>query len=109
MVSDVQQARESLAAQGVEISEVFHPEAPGSQFQPMADEGRADGTAGDRASYGSFATFADPDGNVFLLQEVTTRLPGRIERTRFDVASLEWAVLVPTFERDAASGGRPVR
>ena len=75
VVPDVQQARESLAAQGVEISEVFHPEAPGSQFQPMADEGRAVGTAGDRASYGSFATFADPDGNVFLLQEVTSRLP----------------------------------
>lgn len=88
VVSDVQQARESIAARGVDITEVFHPEVPGSQFRPMADKGRADGTADDHASYGSFATFADPDGNTFLLQEVSTRLPGRIEATATSYASV---------------------
>jgi len=64
---------------------VFHPEAPGAQFQPDGTGGRVSGSAPDHASYGSFATFRDPDGNSWLLQEVTTRLPGRIDtaETRF--------------------------
>ncbi|MFF4825699.1 VOC family protein [Streptomyces sp. NPDC001312] len=103
VVSDVHRARDFLAAQGVDISKVFHPESPGSQFQPLADEGRADGTAGDRASYGSFATFADPDGNVFLLQEVTKRLPGRIEATATSYASV--TDLVEALKRAAAAHG----
>jgi catechol 2,3-dioxygenase-like lactoylglutathione lyase family enzyme len=79
VVSDVQAARDQLAAHGVEVSEVFHPETAGAQFQPDGSNGRASGPADERASYGSFATFTDPDGNSWLLQEVTTRLPGRIE------------------------------
>jgi hypothetical protein len=58
------------------VSAVFHPEAPGAQFQADGS-GRAAGPAPDHASYRSFATFRDPDGNGWLLQEVQTRLPGR--------------------------------
>ena len=85
IVSDIDAARETLASRGAAVSEVFHPEAPGAQFQPDGTRGRVSGPAPDHASYGSFATFRDPDGNSWLLQEVTTRLPGRIDtaETRF--------------------------
>jgi catechol 2,3-dioxygenase-like lactoylglutathione lyase family enzyme len=79
VVSDIQAARDQLAAMGADVSDVFHPAAPGAQFQPGGAGGRVDGPADDRSSYGSFATFLDPDGNSWLLQEVTTRLPGRID------------------------------
>jgi catechol 2,3-dioxygenase-like lactoylglutathione lyase family enzyme len=77
IVSDIEAARNELVARGVDVSEVFHSETPGAQFQPDGASGRVSGPAPDRASYGSFATFRDPDGNGWLLQEVTTRLPGR--------------------------------
>ena len=51
----------------------------GAQFQPDGSDDRLGGPAADNASYSSFATFTDPDGNGWLLQEVTTRLPGRID------------------------------
>ena len=76
VVSDIQAARDQLAARGAEVSEVFHPGAPGAQFEAEPGD-RVDGPADERASYSSFATFHDPDGNTWLLQEVTTRLPGR--------------------------------
>ena len=79
IVSDIDAARNQLVARGVEVSDVFHAVTPGAQFQPVGNSGRVSGPAPDRASYGSFATFADPDGNGWLLQEITTRLPGRIE------------------------------
>lgn len=78
VVSDIEAARKELAARGVEVSEVFHPGTPGAQFQPDAADGRIAGPAPDHASYRSFATFKDPDGNRWLMQEVTTRLPGRV-------------------------------
>ena len=81
VVSDIEAARAELARRGARISEVFHPTAPGAQFEPLAASGRASGPADDRGTYRSFATFADPDGNVWLLQEITTRLPGRIDAT----------------------------
>ena len=87
IVSDIQAARDALAARGAKVSEVFHPEAPGAQFEPGAD-GRVDGPAPDRSSYGSFATFSDPDGNTWLLQEITTRLPGRIDSAATSFASV---------------------
>lgn len=87
VVSDVQKARDALEAQGADISDVFHPDAPGAQFRPLSGDGRLAGSADDRASYGSFASFADPDGNTFLLQEVTTRLPGRIDGTEASYAT----------------------
>jgi catechol 2,3-dioxygenase-like lactoylglutathione lyase family enzyme len=76
IVSDVEAARAELAARGVEVSEVFHAGTPGAQF---GKDGRVSGPAPDHATYGSFATFSDPDGNGWLLQEVTARLPGRID------------------------------
>jgi catechol 2,3-dioxygenase-like lactoylglutathione lyase family enzyme len=89
VVSDIQAARDELAAHDVDVSEVFHPVAPGAQFRPGSTDGRSAGRADDDASYGSFATFADPDGNTWLLQEVTTRLPGRIDSTATTYASVQ--------------------
>jgi catechol 2,3-dioxygenase-like lactoylglutathione lyase family enzyme len=79
IVSDIQAARDQLAARNVDVSEVFYPGAPGAQFQTDGMSDRVNGTAPDHASYSSFATFSDPDGNTWLLQEITTRLPGRID------------------------------
>ena len=76
VVSDIAAAREDLVARGIEVSEVFHSGTPGAQFQ-IDGSGRVNGPAPDHATYGSFATFRDPDGNGWLLQEVTTRIPGR--------------------------------
>jgi catechol 2,3-dioxygenase-like lactoylglutathione lyase family enzyme len=76
IVSDAESARRDLAAHGIEVSEVFHPGTPGAQFQ-IDGSGRISGPAPEHATYGSFATFRDPDGNGWLFQEVTTRLPGR--------------------------------
>jgi hypothetical protein len=72
----------------VDASEVFHPAAPGAQFQP-GTTGRAGGPAPERGSYGSFVTFSDPDGNGWLLQEVTTRLPGRIDTGQTSYSSAD--------------------
>jgi catechol 2,3-dioxygenase-like lactoylglutathione lyase family enzyme len=79
IVPNIEAARDELAARGVGVSEVFHAGTPGAQFQPDGTRGRVGGPAPDHASYGSYATFRDPDGNGWLLQEVTTRLPGRID------------------------------
>jgi catechol 2,3-dioxygenase-like lactoylglutathione lyase family enzyme len=78
IVSDIEAAREELVARGVKASDVFHAETPGAQFQSDGS-GRAGGPAPDHATYRSYATFSDPDGNGWLLQEVTTRFPGRID------------------------------
>jgi predicted enzyme related to lactoylglutathione lyase len=78
VVDDLDAARADFAARGAEVSEVFHEGAVGARFEPAAD-GRVSGPAADHKSYGSFATFSDPDGNGWLFQEVTTRLPGRID------------------------------
>jgi len=79
VVSNIEAARAELFALGVDVSEVFHPTAPGAQFQSNGTSGRASGPAPDHATYSSFATFSDPDGNSWLLQEITKRLPGRID------------------------------
>jgi catechol 2,3-dioxygenase-like lactoylglutathione lyase family enzyme len=86
IVSDAEAARDELVARGVAASEVFHAGKPGAQFQAGDTSGRIGGPAPDHASYGSFVTFSDPDGNSWLLQEVRTRLPGR--GLSIDVASL---------------------
>jgi catechol 2,3-dioxygenase-like lactoylglutathione lyase family enzyme len=77
VVSDINAARNELIAAGVEVSDVFHAGTPGAQFQPNDVSGRISGPAPNHASYSSFATFSDPDGNGWLFQEITTRLPGR--------------------------------
>jgi catechol 2,3-dioxygenase-like lactoylglutathione lyase family enzyme len=73
IVSDIQAARDDLMRRGVEVSEVFHYAAGPAPFG-----GQVSGLAPDRGTYGSYATFRDPDGNGWLLQEVTTRFPGRV-------------------------------
>jgi catechol 2,3-dioxygenase-like lactoylglutathione lyase family enzyme len=73
-VADIDAARGELIARGVEVSEVFHEGAPGARFH---EAGHTAGPAPDRSTYGSFAVFSDPDGNGWLLQEISTRLPGR--------------------------------
>lgn len=80
IVSDIEAARDELAGLGAEVSEVFHPGAPGAQFV-QDEDGRVTGPAPEHETYGSFATFRDPDGNEWLLQEVTVRLPGRVDAT----------------------------
>ncbi|HEX6748306.1 MAG TPA: VOC family protein [Longimicrobium sp.] len=79
VVSDIQAAHDELVARGIEVSEVFH-------FGP---DGPVGGPDPERGSYRSLATFSDPDGNRWLLQEITTRLPGRIDSaaTTFGSAS----------------------
>jgi catechol 2,3-dioxygenase-like lactoylglutathione lyase family enzyme len=79
IVSDIEAARAELVARGVAVSEVFHPGVPGAQFQPDGTSGRVSGPSPDRTSYRSFVTFRDPDGNSWLIQEVTVRLPGRVD------------------------------
>ncbi len=87
IVADADAARAQLTARGAQVSEVFHPGSPGAQFQPEGSGDRVSGPAPDHASYSSFATFSDPDGNRWLLQEITTRLPGRVEATETAFAS----------------------
>jgi len=76
IVSDIEAAREELIRHGVGASEVFHDARGGTnRFDPAA---RASGPDPQRRSYASFVTFSDPDGNGWVLQEITTRLPGRV-------------------------------
>jgi catechol 2,3-dioxygenase-like lactoylglutathione lyase family enzyme len=74
-VYDIDEARADLLARGVAVSEPFHDVT--GIFHHAGAEGRVDGAAPEHADYGSFAAFADPDGNGWLLQEIKTRLPGR--------------------------------
>jgi catechol 2,3-dioxygenase-like lactoylglutathione lyase family enzyme len=83
VVSDILAAREQLVARGVNVSEVFHLGVPGAHFQPEGSSARLSGAAPEQTSYRSYATFRDPDGNSWLLQEVTARLPGRVDFAAF--------------------------
>jgi catechol 2,3-dioxygenase-like lactoylglutathione lyase family enzyme len=76
IVSDINAARAALVERGVEVSEVFHD--AGGVFHHGGTEGRVSGPALERQSYGSFASFSDPDGNGWLFQEIILRLPGRV-------------------------------
>jgi catechol 2,3-dioxygenase-like lactoylglutathione lyase family enzyme len=75
VVTDIEAARAELVDRGVEVSEVFHD--VGGVFHHAGGQARAPGPAPDHKSYGSFASFSDPDGSGWVLQEVNTRLPGR--------------------------------
>jgi catechol 2,3-dioxygenase-like lactoylglutathione lyase family enzyme len=75
VVDDIEAARNELAEAGVEVSEVFHD--AGGIFHHAGTEARVPGHNPERASYGSYVSFADPDGNGWIVQEVTQRLPGR--------------------------------
>ncbi|QIY60632.1 VOC family protein [Streptomyces sp. RPA4-2] len=75
VVSDIAAAHAELVGRGVEMTEIFHD--AGGVFHRDTEDGRVNGPDPLRASYGSFTAFNDPDGNGWVLQEVTTRLPGR--------------------------------
>jgi catechol 2,3-dioxygenase-like lactoylglutathione lyase family enzyme len=99
IVSDIQAARDELVRRGVEVSEVFHY-AGWNRVDPDA---RLSGPAPDRRSYASFVSFSDPDGNGWLLQEITTRLPGRIDAAETAFAST--ADLASALRRAEAAHG----
>ncbi|HXN99099.1 MAG TPA: VOC family protein [Candidatus Acidoferrales bacterium] len=80
IVSDIEAAHKVLVAKGIKATEVFH----GSPFSP---EGRISGPDPERKSYSSFVSFEDPDGNAWIVQEVTRRAPGRIDPTTTTFAS----------------------
>ena len=84
VVSNLQAARAAIAALGVAVSEVFHEGALGDRFH---SEAQVPGAAPNGATYGSFASFSDPDGNTWLLQEITARLPGRVDSAATSFAS----------------------
>ena len=106
IVSDIQAAQDDLADLGVEVSDVFHPGAPGAQFSPNGAD-RVSGLAPDHATYGSFATFSDPDGNQWLVQEVTARLPGRVDASETTFAST--ADLASAMQRASVAHGEHER
>jgi catechol 2,3-dioxygenase-like lactoylglutathione lyase family enzyme len=77
IVTDIEAARQELISHGADVSAVFHD--AGGVFHHAGTEARVAGPAPDDKSYGSFVSFGDPDGNTWFVQEVTTRLPGRVE------------------------------
>ncbi|RWO54493.1 MAG: glyoxalase [Mesorhizobium sp.] len=95
VVSDIQAARADLVGRGVEVSEVFHRAGPGKPAISGPDP--------ERRSYFTYATFNDPDGNEWLLQEVTTRFPGRIDSNTTSFASV--SDLASAFRRASAAHG----
>lgn len=82
VTSDIEAARAALAAVGAPVTDVFH-DATGV-FHHGGTTARVPGLAPERRSYGSWVAFDDPDGNEWLVQEITERIPGRIVQTRYD-------------------------
>jgi catechol 2,3-dioxygenase-like lactoylglutathione lyase family enzyme len=98
VAGDIEAARADLAASGAPVSDVFHD--AGGVFHHAGTKARVPGLAPNRASYGSFASFADPDGNGWVLQEITARLPGRI-----DAPADTTALLTDLLKQAAAAHG----
>jgi catechol 2,3-dioxygenase-like lactoylglutathione lyase family enzyme len=101
IVNDIEAARDELKRAGAEPSEVFHD--AGGVFHHGGTASRVEGPAPEHGSYGSFLSFSDPDGNGWLLQEITTRLPGRLDPsvTQFSSSS----DLAAALRRAAAAHG----
>jgi catechol 2,3-dioxygenase-like lactoylglutathione lyase family enzyme len=99
VVTDIEATRAEIAAHGVAISEVFHD--AGGVFHHAGTEARVSGPDPGHTSYASFASFIDPDGNGWVLQEITTRLPGRVT----DVTYSSAAELADALRRAAAAHG----
>lgn len=95
VVADIEAARAELISRGVKVGDAFHVTGPG---QPPIS-----GRDPDRGSYRSYATFNDPDGNTWLLQEITTRLPGRVDADETSFASV--ADLAAALRRAATAHG----
>ena len=90
IVSDIQAARKALLDRGVDIGEVFHDQAgvySGTDEPYLFGRVRVSGPDAEHRSYRSFASFRDPDGNGWLFQEITTRLPGRVDPATTTFAS----------------------
>jgi catechol 2,3-dioxygenase-like lactoylglutathione lyase family enzyme len=89
IVADIQAARQALLDRGVQISELFHSEGvyTGTDEAYLFGHVRVSGPDPQHGSYRSFASFRDPDGNGWLFQEITARLPGRVERAATTFAS----------------------
>jgi len=106
IVSDIEAARAELLGRGVKVSEVFHDDAgayAGPDQPYLFGRLRVGGPDPEHRSYRSFASFSDPDGNGWLLQEITTRLPGRIDSSAISFASA--SDLASAFRRAEAAHG----
>ena len=90
IVSDIEAARKELLSRGIAVSETFHNtgEYAGNDEPYLFGHRRVSGPDPNHASYRSFASFRDPDGNGWLFQELTTRLPGRIDSATTNFASV---------------------
>ena len=106
IVSDLEAARDDLRSRGVEISKAFHGAGDvyaGTDEPYLFGRLRVSGPDPDHGSYRSFASFKDPDGNGWLFQEITTRLPGRIDADNTTFATT--TELVAALQRAAAAHG----
>ena len=101
IVSDIEAARAALVDRGADVSELFHD--VGGAFHHAGEEGRLSGPDPERGSYASFASFSDPDGNGWLFQEVTARLPGRVDAD--DTTFTSSTELAAALRRAAAAHG----
>jgi catechol 2,3-dioxygenase-like lactoylglutathione lyase family enzyme len=107
IVSDIEAARAELLGRGVQVSEVFHDAAgvyDGADEPYLFGRRRVGGPDSDHRSYRSFASFRDPDGNGWLFQEITARLPGRIDSATTNFASSK--DLASALRRAAAAHGQ---
>ena len=106
IVSDIEAARAELRGRGVDVSEVFHSDgvSAGKDEPYLFGRRRISGPDAEHGSYRSFASFRDPDGNGWLFQEVTTRLPGRIDSASTTFASAN--DLAEAFRRAEAAHGK---
>ena len=105
IVSDIEAARQELLGRGVKVSEVFHGAGDvhsGADQPYLSGRRRVSGVDPERGSYRSFVSFSDPDGNGWLFQEITTRLPGRVEG---DTTFTSSADLAAALRRAAAAHG----
>jgi len=90
IVSDIEAARNELLGRGAKVSEIFHPVGDvhtGTDEPYLSGRHRVSGPDPGRGSYRSYASFRDPDGNGWLLQEITSRLPGRVDARSTTFAS----------------------
>ncbi|MFL6099059.1 MAG: VOC family protein [Actinomycetales bacterium] len=101
VVDDIDAARADLVEQGADVSEVFHDST--GIFHHAGSNERVAGPAPEHGSYGSFLSFSDPDGNGWILQEVTTRLPGRVDPATATYASV--SDVASALRRAAAAHG----
>jgi len=115
IVSDIKAAREELLGRGIKISEVFHGAGDvyaGTDEPYLFGRVRVGGPDPERRSYRSYASFSDPDGNGWLLQEVTARLPGRVDTnvTTFtsssELAAALWRAALAHGEHEKRTGGQ---